>query len=81
MLGVDEGAVGGDVEHAAAALDELGLRAELCGNLGRQTGGLGQVASADAVIDGDAHDPAPVAMVIILQSRTTAQLPRPNYLK
>jgi hypothetical protein len=59
VLGVDEGAVCGDVEYAAAALDELGLRAELLGDLGRQTGGLGQVASADAVFDDDPHRQAP----------------------
>ena len=55
MLGKNDGAVGGDVEDAAATLDELGLHSELPGDLGRQTGGPGQVVSDYAVGDGDAH--------------------------
>ena len=56
MLGVDERAVSGHVEHAPAALDELGLNAEFSRNFSRQTGGTRKVASARAVLDGDAHD-------------------------
>ena len=55
VLGKNQRAVGGDVEDAVAALDELGLHAELPGNFGRQTGGPGQVVSDYAVGDGDAH--------------------------
>jgi hypothetical protein len=57
---MDQQAVGRNVEHADAALDELGLNAELRRNLRRQTGGPGEVASTGAVLDGDAHDPVPV---------------------
>jgi hypothetical protein len=59
VFGINQHAVHGDVEHAAAALDELGLHAELPGDFRRQTGGPGEVASTDAVLDGDAHDPVP----------------------
>jgi len=55
VLGVDQHAVRADVEHAAAAFDQLGLDPEPLLDLGRQTGGLGQVASAAAVVDGDSH--------------------------
>jgi hypothetical protein len=55
VLGIDERAVSGDVEDAAAAFDELSLESQLLGDLGRQTGGLGQVTSAHAILDGDAH--------------------------
>src|SRR5687768_14739725 len=60
VFGVDQRAVRGDIEYAAAALDQLGLRAELLRDLGRQTGGPRQVVSALAVLDGDAHRRAPV---------------------
>src|SRR5262249_4002939 len=56
VLGIDQRTVRRDVEHAVAALDELGLHAELCRDFGRQTGGPGEVVSTDAVLDGDAHD-------------------------
>jgi hypothetical protein len=56
VFGMDQHAVHGDVEHAAAAFDEFGLHAELCEDLRRQTGGPGEVVSTDAVLDGDSHD-------------------------
>jgi hypothetical protein len=56
---VDQRAVCGDIEYAAAAPDELGLDAELFGDFGRQTGGPGQITSAHAVLDRDAHRQAP----------------------
>jgi hypothetical protein len=59
VLGVNHGAVSGDVEHASAALQKLGLNAQLFGDLGRQTGGARKVVSARAVLDRDAHDEAP----------------------
>ena len=55
MLGVDQLPVRGDVEYAAYTLDQLGLRAELLRDLGRQTGGPGKVVSLNAVLDGDVH--------------------------
>jgi hypothetical protein len=59
VLGVDQRAVSRDVEYAAAALDEIGLDAEIPGDCGRQTGGLGQITSAHTVIDDYAHRQAP----------------------
>jgi len=56
VLGINQRAVRGNVEHTAAALDELGLHAELLGDFGRQTGGPREVASTAAVLDGDVHD-------------------------
>ena len=50
-----QNAVGDDIEHAVGAFDQLRLRLELLRDLGRQTGGPGQVVSTHAVGDGDMH--------------------------
>jgi len=55
VFAVDELAVRLDVENAAGPFDEIGLDAELFLDSGRQTGGLGEVASDAAVGDGDLH--------------------------
>jgi hypothetical protein len=58
VLGVDELAVDGHVEHAAAADLELNLDAVfpvLGLQLGDQTGRLGAVVSGAAVLDMDLH--------------------------
>ena len=55
MLGEDELAVGGDIEDAVRALDELGLDSQRLPDLGRQTDGPGQVVSGNAVGDGEFH--------------------------
>jgi len=55
VLGKNQRAVGGHVEHAAATRDELGLHSEPFGDRGRQTGGPGQIVSNRAIGDGDAH--------------------------
>lgn len=44
-----------DVKHAAAALDERSLGAELLRNRLRQTGGTREVVSLRAVFDSDVH--------------------------
>lgn len=51
FLGEDQPVVHGDLEDAAAALDELGLNAELRFDLLRQPGGAGVVVSSRAVLD------------------------------
>lgn len=48
-----------DVEDAGAPLDELGFRAGLLPDPGRQTGGPRKVVSATAVVDGDGHFSSP----------------------
>ena len=48
-------AVGDDIENAAMTLDELDLEAKLVADVGRQTGGLRQIASGDAVDDRNLH--------------------------
>ena len=45
-----------DVEDAVAAPHQLGREAELFLDRGRQTGGLRQVVSTPAVVDGDLHE-------------------------
>ena len=55
MLGIDQRAVNGDVEDAPASLDQFGPHAEPLLDCGRQTGGLGEVASTGAVLNRDAH--------------------------
>ena len=55
VLGVDLLPVDDDVEDAAAPLDELRIDADLFLDSGRQTGGLGEVASLHAVLDEDLH--------------------------
>jgi hypothetical protein len=54
-LGEDEPTVGLHVELAAVALDELGLRACLPFDRGRETRGPGVIASANAVADPNGH--------------------------
>jgi len=54
-LAEDQLAVDADVEDAAAALDQLGLDAELALDCVRQTGGLGKVVSLAAVLDRHFH--------------------------
>src|SRR5215218_9827715 len=68
-LGVDEGAIRGYVEHAAAAFDDLRLYPEFLGDFGRQTGGPRQVVSAYAVFDGDMHRMRSSKIAIIEQAR------------
>ena len=48
-------AVDVNVEHAAGALDQLGINAELLLDRSRQTGGLGKIISLRAIFDGDRH--------------------------
>ena len=55
VLGEDQLAIDGHVEDTAVSLHELDFTAELPLDLGRQTGGPGQVVSANAVLDGDGH--------------------------
>ena len=55
VFGINELAVGLHVEDAFAALDECGFHAEGFPDLGRRTGGLGEVVSHAAVFDGDVH--------------------------
>jgi hypothetical protein len=51
FLGEDQLVVGGDLENASAAPDQLGLQTELAFNLRRQTGGARVVVSHRAVFD------------------------------
>ena len=51
----DQVTVDDDVEYPVRALDELGLDAVLAFDCLRQTGGLGQVVSHNAVFDADLH--------------------------
>ena len=55
ILGEDQFSVGGDIEDAAAAFDELGLDAVGLLDGLRQTGGFGEVVSLHAVLDADLH--------------------------
>ena len=55
LLGEDQPAVGDDVEDAAAARDESGIEAPGLLELGRQTGGTGQIVSLLAVGDLERH--------------------------
>jgi len=68
VLGVDQRAVRGNVEYTTAALDEFRLHVEFRGDLGRQTGGPGQVISTDAVLYGNAHGKAPMKILMITDS-------------
>lgn len=56
VLAEDELAVDDDIEDAAPARDELRLDLERILDLGRQTGGTGQIVSLLAVGDLDSHD-------------------------
>ena len=56
VLGVDELIVHLDVEDPAVALLELRVDAVALLQLGRQTGGSGEVVSLGAVGDPDFHD-------------------------
>lgn len=56
MLGKDDVAINGDVEHAPAAGNDLRLEAKLPRDHGRQTGSLWTVVSTDAIRNGDSHD-------------------------
>jgi hypothetical protein len=55
VLAEDSLAVDDHVEDAVVTPNQLGLLAELLLDRGRQTGGLRQVVSAPAVVDGDLH--------------------------
>ena len=55
MFGEEKVAVGVHIENAAAALDERGFVTRRILDLGRQTGGPGEVVSLPAVLDGDFH--------------------------
>lgn len=55
VLAEDPRAVDDDVEDAVAAPYQLGLHPELLLDRGRQTGGLRQVVSTPAVVNGDLH--------------------------
>ena len=55
VLRVDELAVHDDVEDALASGKQLGLVVEIASDRGRQTGGLREVVSSDAIGDGDVH--------------------------
>lgn len=55
MLREHELAVGDDIENAAMAFHEFDVEAELVADFGRQTGGLRQVASSDAIGDRNLH--------------------------
>ncbi|MGH7287521.1 MAG: hypothetical protein ACREI8_05820 [Myxococcota bacterium] len=55
VLAEDALAVGADVEDAVITSQQLGRDAELLLDRGRQTGGLRQVVSAPAVVNGDLH--------------------------
>jgi hypothetical protein len=55
FLGEELPVIGGDDEDAAGAAHELGLDAEVLPDLGRQTGGAGEVVSNAAVVDSNVH--------------------------
>ena len=55
VLAPDLFAVDVNIEHAAGAFDQFGIHAELFLDRSRQTGGLGQVISLRAVLNGDVH--------------------------
>jgi hypothetical protein len=55
VLGIDQLPIRFDVEDSVGTLDELWIDAELFFDPGRQTGGLREVVSGDAVGDGHAH--------------------------
>jgi hypothetical protein len=44
------------IENAAGALDETGINVEGLLDGGRQTGGLGEIVSLRAILDGDGHE-------------------------
>jgi len=48
-------AISDHVEHTIVALDQFCVDAQLIRDLGRQTGGLGVIVSANAVGDFDLH--------------------------
>jgi hypothetical protein len=59
LLREHELAVDGDLENAAATLLQDRLDPCLLLDVGRQTGGTGQVVSDDAVLDDDFHSLSP----------------------
>ena len=60
---VDHPPVHGDLVDPPLALDEFSVNAELFLDGGRQTGGLREVVSLDAIGDSDLHRRAPVLRV------------------
>ena len=56
VLGIDEFTVHLDVKDALAAFDELGFDVPSLPDCRRQTGGVGEVVSNDAVGDRDLHE-------------------------
>ena len=75
VLREDQSAIDGDVEHPRIPLDEIGINAELFLDCGRQTGGLGQVASTNAVGDLDVHGSPPLWLRLAWRSRSPAADP------
>ena len=61
VLGEDQLSIDDDVEDASRSLQELRLDSEFILDLGRQTGGAGQVVSPYAVADLDLHGGSPVS--------------------
>ena len=55
MLREDKISIYCDIKDAVLAFDEFRFDAELIGNCGRQTGGLREIVSRDAVGNGDFH--------------------------
>lgn len=55
VLGIDQLPIHGDIEDAAAALDQLRLDSRSLLDRVRQTGGVGEVVSLHAVCDRDVH--------------------------
>ena len=55
LLGEDQLAVAGDLENASLPFDQPGFDTELLLDLGRQTGGPGEIVSDAAVFDLDSH--------------------------
>lgn len=66
LLGEDDCAVQGDMEHAAMPLDQLCFESELGLDLVRQTGGSGEVASGSTVFDDKSmiHPNSPFVRII-----------------
>ena len=54
-LAVNHFAVDCYIKNTAPPFDQLTIDAVFCLDAGRQTGGLGQVVSLDAVLDADFH--------------------------
>jgi hypothetical protein len=66
---------GGDLEDAAAPLDQPGRDAEPLLEIGRQTGGPWLVVSDDAVLDGDLHAAPPSSSLPRVSSRPADPCP------